>query len=560
MILSDVFIDVKGRITILPHNKMSGKVNVIAVGKDDITSSVIVKKPVDLNSSIRIYSDNIIIDPKYPPTFGSQKKANISILYRDEIRSSIKINAKNKMSGVVDITPPPKKTIKLYPVQDAFVREGIPTLNYGIEQSMAVGHNSILNESYRSLIQFELSSLPKDIIIDQASVKLFSSETKKISQQIGIFSLQSEWTELGVTWDNQPIISSLLDIQNINDGKIVFDVTSETKNWFDGTSNNFGLEVKAINETISEQVQFNARENAVDKPFLEITYRDKTVYSFGRSDIASKMFIYSVGSKDIKSSLKIRGFDTNAVLPSRIHIYNPLFMESNLVISKPDLVSKITVRQSDSKEVTAKLTISQKSFANAPSKITISAPDRLGRITIPYRNEINAAITVKGFDKNDLPSKLSISRDTVFGSIRLRQKGNTDVTASLMINKGETRDLKSLMNISKPEIRGNIQVVLSSYMPSSLTIRGNEVSEIPSNIVIPHRNDILSSIEIVGASMIPASININSGFLRGNIRIPAYITNDIRGKMTVRVKWISDVRSTIYIGGDNVLGGYVYIL
>ncbi|WP_029191799.1 DNRLRE domain-containing protein [Paenibacillus elgii] len=558
--MSDVFIDVKGRITILPHNKMSGMVKVIAVDKDEISSSMTIKKPIDLTSSIRIYSDNIIVDPKYPPTFGSQKKASISILHRNEIRSSVKINAKNKMSGVVEISPPPRKTIKLYPVQDAFVREGIPTLNYGTEQSMAVGHNSILNESYRSMIQFDLSNLPKDIIIDNASVNLFSFETKKTSQQLGIFSLQSEWTELGVTWNNQPIISSLNDIQNVNDGKIVFDVTSETKNWFDGTSNNFGLEVKAINETISEQVQFNTRENAVDKPFLEITYRDKTVYSFGRSDIPSKMFIYAVGNKDVKASMKIRGFDTNAVLPSRIHIYNPIFMESNLVISKPDLVSMITVRQSDFNEVAAQLTISQKSFANVSSKITISAPDRIGRITIPYRNQIDATITVRGYNKSDLPSKISISRDTVFGSIRLRQKGNTDVTASLMINKGETRDLKSLMNISKPEIRGNIQVVFSSYLTSSMTIRGNEVSEIPSNIVIPHRNDLLSSIEIVGASMIPASININSGFLRGNIRIPAYITNDIRGKMTVRVKWISDIRSTIYIGGDNVLGGYVYIL
>lgn len=560
VILPDVFIDVKGRITILPQNRMSGKVNVLAVGKYDISSSIIIKKPIDIHSSIKIYSDNIIIDPKYPPTFGNQKKGSIFIPYRNEIRSSVKINAKNRMSGVVDITPPPKKTLKFYPVQDAFVREGIPTLNYGTEQSMAVGHHSILNESYRSLIQFDISSLPKDIIIDKALVNLSSSESRKTSQQLGMFSLQSEWTELGVTWNNQPAISNLLDIQNIKDGKITFDITSETKNWYDGSIKNYGLEIKAINETVPEHVQFNTRESSADKPYLEITYRDKTIYSSGRSDIPSKMFIYSVGNKDVRSTLNIRGFDTNAALPAKIRIYNPDYMESKIVISKPDLVSRINVRQSASKDVVGQITISQKALSKLDAKITISAPDRVGRIIIPYRNQINAGIVIRGYEKSELPSKISISRHTVFGSIRLRQKGSKDVTASMRINKGETRDLISLLKISKPEIMGNIQVVQSSYLPCSITIRRNEESKIPSNIVIPHRKDLLSSIEIVGASMIPSSIFINSKNMRASIRIPTYITNDTRGKMTVRVKWISDVRSTINIGGDNVLGGYVYIL
>lgn len=539
---------------------MSGKVKVIAVGLNEIISSIIIKKPVDLISTIRIYSDNIIIDPKYPPTFGSQKKANISILYRNEIRSSVKINAKNRMSGVVDIVPPPKKTIKFYPVQDAFVREGIPTLNYGTEQSMAVGHHSTLNESYRSFIQFDTSSLPKDIIIEKASVNLFSSEIKKTSQQLGIFTLQGEWTELGVTWNNQPAISNLLDIQNVKDGKIAFDITSETKSWHDNSVKNFGLEIKAINETVSEYSQFNTRESSIDKPYLEITYRDKTIYSFGRSEIASKMFIYSVGSKAVKASLKIRGYDSKVELPSRIHIYNPDYMESNIVISKPDLVSKITIKQFGSKDLTSKLTISQKSFKNLNSKISISAPDRVGRIIIPHRSQINANIVVRVLKKIDLSSKLTISRDTVFGSIWVKQKGNSDIPVSLMIGKKETRDLKTLMVISRPEIFGNIKVVFSSYMPSNITIRRNENSEIPSNIVIPYRKDLLSSIEIIKASMIPSSIFINSMNMRANIRIPAYLTNDIRGKITLRAKWISDVRSSIYIGGDNVLGGYVYIL
>ncbi|MBU7316168.1 DNRLRE domain-containing protein [Paenibacillus oleatilyticus] len=558
--MSDVFIDVKGRITILPHNKMSGKVKVIAVGNDEISSSVNIKKPNDLPSSVSIYSDNVIINPMFPPTFGSQKKANVSILHRNEIRSNIKINAKNRMTGVVDITPPPKKTIKLFPVQDAFVREGIPTLNYGTEQSMAVGYNSPFNESYRALIQFDISSLPKDIIIDKASVNLFSSEIKKTSQQLGIFTLQAEWNEIGVTWNNQPNISDLLDIQNVKDGKISFDITNETKNWHDGSVSNNGLEIKAVNETVNEYVQFNTRENPIDKPYLEITYRDKTIYSFGRSEVLSKVFIYAVGKSDLKASVRIKSFDEASIIPAKVHILNPMFMESNVVISKPDLVSNVTIRQSGESTISGNVTIRQKFFSNLRSSISINAPDRIGRVTIPYRSQVNGNVVIRGYDKHDIPAKISISRDTVYASLQIRQKGTNEVTASVTINRGEYRDIKANVGISQPEIKGNVQIVHSSYMPSSVLIRQNVNSDISSVVVIPHRKDILGSVEIVGASMIPSSVYINSEFIRANVRIPAYQTNDIRGKVTIRVKWISDLRCSLHIGGDNVLGGYVYIL
>lgn len=554
--------DLQSNISIKPFNKMTGTITISPIDKNDIISTIDVKATSNLSS-------NIIISQR------------------------------NKMTGTVEVTQPPTYTTQLNSVKDAFVREGIKTLNYGTEQTMIAGYSNELNERYRSFLEFDLLQLPDNIAIKKAEVKVYNVSARTNEHQVGLYSSASVWTEYGVTWNNQPAIQNFIDSKNIgtSEGYVSFNVTDKVSSWYEGIGTNNGFIFKALNESVQQYEQFYTRESLNNKPFLEVTYQEKFIYSAGRAEVNGNIFIKSVGKNDLPSSIRIPDFDLNAILPSSIHIYNPDFMESSISVNRPNISGNIIVKRSDTSELSSNLVVKQKSldqieaniFVNTPSRvghitipyrsdlpsnliirrsdlsqvvstIQINAPFRVGNIFVPYRNDLPSSILARAQGYDQLPSTIGVSRKEITANLTVQRKEYSEISGSLAVKQSEFYTVNGSISVIRREIPSSIMVVLSNYLNSSITIRRTEESSIPAYIFVPYRKDLNSSIHVVGANMIPSNIFIRSGYLRANISIPVYMSSDTPSTITVRVKWASDLPSTLFVGGDNIEGGYVFII
>lgn len=538
--LSDDFIDI------------TGKVSIMAVGENDITASI-----------------------------------------------TVKINPKNKMTGKTDIIQPPKTTVQLFPVKDAFIREGIKTLNYGTEQTAIVGYSKELNEIYRTFLGFDLSQLPENIAVEKAEVKLYNISKQPLSHQVGLYSSASVWTEYGITWNNQPEIESFIDGEGIGTSEdyVSFDATNIVSNWYDGIETNNGFILKALNESIQQYEQFYTRENLTNKPILEVTYREKNIYSAGRTEVNGNIFIKSVGKNDLPLSIRIPEYDINATLPSSIHIFNPDFMESSISVIRPNINGNIRVQRSDKSELSSNLVVKQKSLDQIEANVLVNTPSRVGHITIPYRNDLLSDLIIRQSDfsqiqsviqinapsrvgnifvlyRNDLPSSIlaraqgydqipssiGVSRKEITANLTVQRTEYSEISGSLTVKQSEVYTIDGSISVIRREIPSSIMVVLSNYLNSNITIQRTEDSTIPASILVPFRKDLNSSIHVVGANMIPSNIFIRSGYLKASISIPVYMSSDTLSTITVRVKWASDLPSSLFVEGDDIAGGHVFLI
>jgi hypothetical protein len=135
-------------------------------------------------------------------------------------------------------------------VADAYVRQQYPSSNYGTGTFMNVVRQEAKNE--RSLVEFDLSTVPAGSNIRSARLELNAAGTSSPSQQLDVHHITAPWTESGVTWSNQPTYSGTADAF-IQGGTLggwkAWDVTSVVQAWVAGTYPNYGFLVKSNLET-----------------------------------------------------------------------------------------------------------------------------------------------------------------------------------------------------------------------------------------------------------------------------------------------------------------------
>jgi hypothetical protein len=517
-----------------------------------------------ISSNIVVFNEEVVIDPVYPPTLGNQRKATIFIPNRNSMLSSILISPKNKMSGLVDIIQPPTYTFDNTSIKDAFLRSSIPTLNYGTEQMMVVGYNAIANDKYRSLVQFDISNIPVNAKIEKATLKLFNTKTNVGTHQVGVYTSSTEWIEDGVTWISQPAIKDIVAIANLGEtGYSDVDVTNKIKDWYAGADNNHGFIVKAMNEIFSQSEQFSTRENSINKPTLEIKYKLNIIYSAGRTDLTSNLYIHEIGKSTLNSNLIINEYDSKGNLPSNIHVYNfNYWMESNILVNRRELTSNIIVVRHNESDISSSLQVRVKGGYlpqdNLQGNLFINAKDRLGRITVPHRDNLSSNVVVqyRFSDKNNLLSSITISKETMPSNVIVRRKNDSDLTSSIQVIIHN--NFPSNIVVNRRDMYSNITVNHYESLASNIIVTRHE--SIQSEITVPSRSNIPSSMSVIYATHLPSSIYVLSGNLRSNIKIPAYAQYDKIGNLTVRVKGIGEISCTLIVGENNIVGGYIYIL
>ena len=189
--------------------------------------------------------------------------------------------SKSQTTYTVNIEPP---------TGDAYIYQGDPNKNFGSSPNLATGYAG--GNEMRMLIKWDLSSLPNNISISNAEIRLYQT-TANSSITTDIYRINSVWSEASVTWNNQSSTIGWYGSQTFSStsGVKYIPATNLVNDWL--TNGNNGIMFK-INLGTSYQM-FDSKEASGSDPRLIITYTNTTgILDFVNNEIK----IYPNPAKD----------------------------------------------------------------------------------------------------------------------------------------------------------------------------------------------------------------------------------------------------------------------
>jgi len=157
-------------------------------------------------------------------------------------------------------------------VQDTFAYEGQPTTSYQDLSYIRAGNNGYGKS--RSYLQFALPELYPSSELISARMEL-SHFGNNPGSSLQIQQVKSSWKPEQVTWNNQPTVetSAISESSGIQEPQSFY-MTQLVKDWYAGKTPNYGVMVRAKNESDTKQ-EFLASENLdpLKTPKIVLTYK-----------------------------------------------------------------------------------------------------------------------------------------------------------------------------------------------------------------------------------------------------------------------------------------------
>ena len=185
-------------------------------------------------------------------------------------------------------TSPPALPNTLYSIGDSAVIQGHAGTNYGDYIDMLVGYDDMYNpdmQIMRGLIKFDLSAIPAGTTINNASLNVYYMgywDYLNYSRTFTPYRISSSWSELEVTWNNQPSIAEAYGTASITANEswryVAFNVTDLVRGWVNGSYTNYGIMLRGPEWSGSDSSwrEFNTREGDFI-PYLSLTYNGITM-------------------------------------------------------------------------------------------------------------------------------------------------------------------------------------------------------------------------------------------------------------------------------------------
>ncbi|MFK8026611.1 MAG: LamG-like jellyroll fold domain-containing protein [Gammaproteobacteria bacterium] len=169
---------------------------------------------------------------------------------------------------------------------DSFLEGESGHLDHNKKGDMNLETNSDTTSTDRSLIQFDLSSLPTSIKIDSAILELYLHDNVGPEDTVEAHALTRSWTEDGVTWETYDGVTSWTspggDYENQSVAEFVtsgvgwhsLDITSLTQKWTDGEFPNNGVILLSEASSGAKRKKYHSSDEkeATLRPKLTITY------------------------------------------------------------------------------------------------------------------------------------------------------------------------------------------------------------------------------------------------------------------------------------------------
>ena len=178
------------------------------------------------------------------------------------------------------------------PTKDAAIRSETPGTNYGNNLYLTTNGQSTASE--RSLLEFDLSTIPATTVIDSAVFNMYLYFWSGKNDNVKTYKVTSAWLEgdgdfTGVTWDhrdkNGPVLWNIAggDYDTATAGSFnakatgwySMDLTALVQEWIDGATPNYGIILAPPLSAGDHKNYYHSSENTLFtslRPRLTVTY------------------------------------------------------------------------------------------------------------------------------------------------------------------------------------------------------------------------------------------------------------------------------------------------
>lgn len=170
--------------------------------------------------------------------------------------------------------------LSLLPSDDTFIASAYPTTVFGSYHFLYMGVYVFPADSYRTLVKFDLSSIPQGVNITEATLNLYIFRKDVPGPEIlSVFLNQSNFSQNTVTYLNAPAITPTGITATVTDADlnhfISIDITQLAQQWRANPATNYGITIIGPENTYSLIGSYST--NFTDSslyPFLQVTYQD----------------------------------------------------------------------------------------------------------------------------------------------------------------------------------------------------------------------------------------------------------------------------------------------
>ncbi|PIH59767.1 hypothetical protein CS562_07460 [Paenibacillus sp. LK1] len=538
----------------------------------------------------------------------------LSIMYRGQgdLDSSIQAASKIDLEGMLSVRPhnrahgkyelleAPRVVMKLEPIADATTRSQphLQTLNFGDTQRMMIGRDEI--EQFESFVSFgDLDArIPDLLYLEEAKLKLYYTGSLAPDARIELHQPNTLWLEYGITYANRPHSTQLLSssyILNTTERCVEFDMMELLKMWREHSVPNMGLIIQSSDATL---IYFNTRESS-KPPILQIKYITSQIYSIGRTEIESDVFIYGTGRTEVASTLTVHsdiGLEwltselyvhryqdhVHHDLPEVISVSHPN-LDVDLIVAKrlnAELMVTISVAENMVKEkeswvavsnpelnseiITAIRTVADKESLVAvrvsrneekEMGITVSHPEISSVITVDRQMTLASELTISQLYEEVWISNLAVSTPDINSEINVRASANAGIASIIEVPNFEEQPGK--LSVSKPDVVSSIEVKYVDVLDGHIIVKEREYLE--CTLYVYEWKDIQSTVDVRQIFDMENEITVSKPDLAGYIH-PRVIANEELSSITsIRKRDASDLTSTVVVKGPGNQA-YFYIL
>ncbi len=166
--------------------------------------------------------------------------------------------------------------------QDTYIASGNPNGNYGSAYNMGIGYSGSQG-ALRMLLQFNLSGIPSNATVNNATVYIYQYQASGISNMGFQAQLAfTPWNEFNATWNNANNIGgSFLPVGNFPNtlGWLAVNATNLFRTWVSGQEPNYGLIMTGFEDPASNSSRWFYSSNSSSRPYVDISYTTGCSYT-----------------------------------------------------------------------------------------------------------------------------------------------------------------------------------------------------------------------------------------------------------------------------------------
>lgn len=561
-------------------NRAKTKYKLYAVGNSDtlveIEASVGINSDMETSIIPRAYKEtdiNVEVMSKYRGYLDAL--VEIQPIGHLNLLAEIEVRPHNRLMAIYEVQQPPIVTTIFNPSQDAFTREKkeFESINYGGNSSMVAGING--DDIWRSFVQFDLSPINPSYILTESHLRLYYKGAIPSTLELEVFNANEAWLEYSITNLNRPapikLITSNFTV-NKDYGYIEFDVFDVVEDWLAQRIINNGFIIRASNETQNGQAIFHTKEGMFP-PELSIKYFDSRIFSQGRSQLLTEIFIMNKDSSSVYAMIQPSSVFTKNDLETEIYCHQidvPLDSDcfAEITPSIPFLESEITASIRKESDIPTIIDSRLPSENTQYVEITVNRSEVDIEVFSKYNNSTEAEIVPRPLGESNLPKEITINKPCVFAEMLVKISKDQDIYSEITVSRSfsyvdltvprydESEKLvdieinnvfisKVLVEIAvsnesiKTEITPRVKDAQNIYLIINVTKTKHEAI-----IEVRQRSDVWAEIEPNIKSDTFVEIASNKPYILAEISVYGYENSDI--ETTIDTKVFSQLKAEIF--------------